>query len=64
MQQKLCLRVMFPLALYVLEIALFKTPLGKTFPKLFYFALVGSIKSAKLDQSLQLTICYGTRPKK
>lgn len=41
---------MFPLALYVQEMAFFKTPLGKTFPELFYFTVVEASKSAMSDQ--------------
>lgn len=44
---------MFPLALYVLKMAFFKTPLGKTFPELFYFTIVEAIKSARPGQFLQ-----------
>lgn len=54
---------MFPLALYVLKMAFFKTPLGKTFPELFYFTFVEAIKSAKPGQFLQLTVRCGIQQK-
>lgn len=55
---------MLPLALYVLKMALFKTPLGKTFPELFYFTIVEAIKPAKPGQFLQLTKQHCIRQKK
>ncbi len=54
---------MFPLALYVLKMAFFKTPLGKTFPELFYFSIVEAVKSAKPGQFLQLTVWCGIQQK-
>lgn len=38
---------MFPLALYVEEMAFFRTPLGKTFPELFYLTIVEASRPVK-----------------
>lgn len=38
---------MFPLALYVEEMAFFRTPLGKTFAELFYLAIVEASRPVK-----------------
>lgn len=49
---------MFPLALYVLEMAFFKIPLGKTAPELFYFTIVEAIRSAKASQFVSFAVAY------
>lgn len=51
---------MFPLALYVEEMALFRTPLGKTLPELFYLSsAVGASKSVRHARFLQAATPYG-----
>lgn len=52
---------MFPLALYVLQMAPFKTPLGKTFPELFHLHYCEAIKSAEPRQFFQLSVQCGTQ---